>query len=129
MAGTARGALPGPMTRTIGTIGAVLLLVAASLTACGGSSPEVQTAPDGTLDPQLVEGRDVYGSNCASCHGNSGGGGRGPALDDGRMVEEYPDVADQIDVVTNGKGGMPAFGEKLTPAEIEAVVAYTREVL
>jgi mono/diheme cytochrome c family protein len=46
------------------------------------------------------------------------------------VVAAYPDVAAQIDVVTNGKGdGMPAFADKLTAGEIEAVVRYTREVL
>ena len=41
----------------------------------------------------------------------------------------YPDPADQIAVVTNGRGGMPAFGEKLSEEEIAAVVEYTRTVL
>lgn len=112
-----------------GLLVALLVLLMAVPGACGGSAPEVQASPDGTLDPQLVEGRDLYSSNCASCHGNSGGGGRGPALDAGRMTEKYPDIADQIDLVANGRNGMPAFGEKLTPDEIEAVVRYTREVL
>jgi mono/diheme cytochrome c family protein len=71
----------------------------------------------------------VIVSRCQTCHGASGGGSVGPKLSDGRVVEQYPDVADQIEVVTEGRGSMPAFGEKLDPDEIEAVVRYTREVL
>ena len=41
----------------------------------------------------------------------------------------YPDPADQIAVVTNGRGGMPAFGDRLSAEEIAAVVEYTRTVL
>lgn len=112
-------------------------LVAAALTAllvlgaCADPEPpQVPVGPDGQPDPQLVLGRDVWGANCATCHGPEGEGGRGNRINDGRSVEKYPDVADQIAVVVNGKGnGMPAWVDRLTPAEIEAVVAYTREVL
>ena len=41
----------------------------------------------------------------------------------------FPDPQDQIAVVTHGRGGMPAFGERLSPEEIAAVVDYTRTVL
>jgi mono/diheme cytochrome c family protein len=44
-------------------------------------------------------------------------------------VAVYPDAADEIAVVTNGRGGMPAFSERLSAEEIAAVVDYTRTVL
>ena len=47
----------------------------------------------------------------------------------GESSTVYPDPADQVAVVTNGRGGMPAFGDKLTEEEIAAVVEYTRTVL
>lgn len=73
-----------------------------------------------------VDGAAVYASRCASCHGSDGGGGRGPQLSDGRVVERFPDVEDQIRVVSDGRGGMPAFGDRLSADEIRAVVDYTR---
>jgi len=73
-----------------------------------------------------VDGAAVYADRCASCHGGDGGGGLGPQLSEGRVVENFPDVADQIALVTDGQGGMPAFGSRLTPEEIEAVVDFTR---
>jgi mono/diheme cytochrome c family protein len=110
--------------------GVVAVIAAAVVLGACGSSPEVPLGPDGEPDPVLLVGRDVFGNRCASCHGSDGGGGRGPKLNDGAVVEAYPDIAEQIDIVTNGKGdGMPLFSDKLTPDEIEAVVRYTREVL
>jgi mono/diheme cytochrome c family protein len=76
-----------------------------------------------------VDGAAIFGDNCAGCHGGDGSGGIGPRLAGGRVVAVYPDPADQIAVVTNGRGGMPAWGGKLTDEEIAAVVEYTRTVL
>jgi len=41
----------------------------------------------------------------------------------------YPTVADQIDLVGEGRGSMPGFGGRYSSEELEAVVRYTREVL
>ena len=108
---------------------AVLLVLVGLAAACAGDAPEVPVGPDGEADPALVAGRDIYSGRCANCHGASGGGGQGPKLADGRVAEQYPDIADQIEVVTEGRKQMPGFGGTLTPQEIEAVVRYTREVL
>lgn len=110
------------MSRWAASVAAAVLLAVA---ACSPSAPSV---PEGA-DPALREGRDLYQSSCVQCHGADGGGGRGPKLSGGAVVEAYPDLGTQIVVVREGKGGMPAFGDKLSTAEIEAVVRYTREVL
>jgi mono/diheme cytochrome c family protein len=94
------------------------------LAACVGEPPEVTVD-----DPELVEGRTVYGANCASCHGADGGGGLGQALADGAVVRAYPDVDDQIAVISDGRNQMPAFAGRLSDDELRAVVRYTREVL
>jgi mono/diheme cytochrome c family protein len=70
-------------------------------------------------------GAAVYAASCAGCHGADGGGGLGPQLA-GRVVDKFPDAADQVAVVTNGRGGMPSFNGDLTPQQIEQVVEYTR---
>ncbi len=94
------------------------------LAACvGADTPEVTNG-----DPQLEQGRSLYISNCASCHGGAGGGGRGTKLADGAVVASLTEE-EHIAVVTDGRNAMPAFGARLTAEEIEAVVAYTREVL
>jgi mono/diheme cytochrome c family protein len=70
-------------------------------------------------------GASIYAASCATCHGNEGQGGVGPVLA-GKVVDKFPDVADQIAVVTDGRGGMPSFGGKLTEEQIAQVVEYTR---
>ncbi|HSL59791.1 MAG TPA: cytochrome c [Acidimicrobiales bacterium] len=115
---------PRALARAVVAVVAVL-----ALGACASESPDVPTGADGTADPELVLGREIYAAQCASCHGAGGGGGAGPALSDGRVERAYPDLADQIALVANGRGAMPAFGERLDAEELEAVVRYTREVL
>lgn len=42
---------------------------------------------------------------------------------------KYPNIDDQIALITNGKGAMPAFSKKLSAEQITSVTRYTREVL
>ena len=110
--------------------GAALAIAALLLLgACGGSAPEVPVGVDGMADPALVAGRDIWSSRCANCHGSDGGGGRGPRVSDGRLIAAYPDLADAVALIANGKAAMPAFGSSLAPTEIDAVVSYMVEVL
>lgn len=73
-----------------------------------------------------ADGAAIFADNCASCHGADAGGGIGPKLSDGAVVAAFPDEADQVTFVTDGAGGMPSFGDRLSAEEITAVVAYTR---
>ena len=104
----------------------ILMLTAG---ACAADVPEVPLGPDGSPNPVLVLGREIYSDRCARCHGGSGGGNRGSKISDGSMVEKYPDGADQVAFVAAGKGVMPGFDGTLTEAELEAVVRFVREVL
>ena len=109
---------------------AVLVAAISAVGACAADDvPAVPAGPDGYPDRELVAGRQVYIDRCANCHGNDGGGGRGTKISEGRMITQYPDVADQVEVVADGVRSMPAFAEVLDAAEIAAVVRYTREVL
>lgn len=103
-----------------------LLLVGGATFAVACSSSSTPAAP--VDDPGLVAGQKVYAANCASCHGSNGAGGYGKKLS-GVVTTKYPDVADQIALITNGKGAMPSFAQKLTPEQIRDVSRYTREVL
>ena len=79
--------------------------------------------------PASVDAASLYGASCAACHGGDGSGGVGPPIRTGRVLDRFPQVADEIAVVANGRGGMPAFGGTLTDEEISAVVEYTRTSL
>jgi polyvinyl alcohol dehydrogenase (cytochrome) len=81
----------------------------------GGEPPDDEEPPP--------DGASIYSANCAACHGADGSGGAGPSLlgiGDAHSVEEITAV------VTNGRGGMPAWREELTAEEIAAVVEYIR---
>lgn len=106
-----------------------------TLAACGVTvvmlfvydpAPEAITVPAGH-DGDL--GAAVFASRCASCHGEDGEGGYGPALDGDALVVTYPEVEDQLAFVRAGTGTMPGFASDLTPEELEAVVAFTRDGL
>jgi mono/diheme cytochrome c family protein len=72
-----------------------------------------------------TSGAEIYAARCAGCHGSDGGGGSGPRLA-GRVEDDFPDIEDQIELVSKGKGGMPAFGGSLSAADLRLVVEYTR---
>ena len=104
-----------------------LLLAIATLGASCTAPPAVPGSDDGSADPALVRGREIWGKACASCHAPDGSGGRGPSL---VLVEvRFPVLADQVKVVADGRSSMPGFGGRYSPEELEAVVRYTREVL
>jgi mono/diheme cytochrome c family protein len=112
--------------RTSRIFAAGLAIVAGLTVFAGCSNGSSPAAPSD--DPVLVEGQHVFSQNCASCHGASGGGAFGPKLA-GVVATKYPNIDDQIAVITNGRNQMPAFGQKLSAAQIDAVAHYTREVL
>lgn len=107
----------------------VVALLAAGFTVvmlfAGGSGADEEEVASGPADL----GAEVFASSCASCHGADGGGGVGPQLSDGAVIAAFPDAADEIVVVTEGRGGMPAFGGDLSAEEIAAVVEFTRTTL
>lgn len=103
-------------------------------------------SPADTGTPSILEeGGTIYAERCATCHGATGGGGVGPALAGGVVLETFPNRADHLRWVYGGSagwpapnygdtnkpvaGGMPNFNEALTPEELLAVVRYEREVL
>jgi len=72
-------------------------------------------------------GKEIYVASCAACHGANGEGVVGPTFKE--VTTRIPDAALHVLVVTEGRGAMPSFKATLTPEEIDAVVAYEREVL
>ncbi len=111
------------------------LAIALLLVACGGGSdsPAAETPPKptGTLagDATLLEGRTIYAKYCSSCHGVSGSGGPGTVFVGGRLLQTMPTAEEEAVLIRKGRAVMPSFGETLTPAQVDAVVRYTREVL
>ena len=109
-----RAALPG----AIGVLAAALLVA-----GCGSGG--TSSSATGKASPTV--GAAVYVQDCAVCHGDAGQGGAGPRLA-GVVKKQFPDIRTQILFVSQGSGAMPAFASRLSPAEIQAVVEYTRSL-
>src|SRR5437870_289132 len=89
----------------------ILYVVMAGLIAIASCSKK--TTPTATA----IDGAAVFSNNCARCHGAEG-------IKDSRTPNLQTialDKAGLVNSITHGKNKMPAFGEKLSAAEISAV--------
>jgi mono/diheme cytochrome c family protein len=127
---------------------ALALTGVSALAACGGddtpeatpaeepaeatTAEEATTAAEETTEEtaaaegDAANGATVWESaGCANCHALEAAGATGavgPNLDDAQPSQESV-----VEQVTNGGGGMPAFGDQLSEQEILDVAAYVVE--
>ena len=103
---------------------AVSLLALVSLPAAVAQEPVVAQEPDGAGD--VDDGRELFATNCAACHGASGEGrGAAPSLigvSDRHTVDEIETV------IRHGRTGMPAFDATLSDEQIDDVLAYITQL-
>lgn len=91
------------------------------LGACGGGDDEDAAVTNDEKGGEVVQSGDaeeIVQGNCTMCHGgNLEGQGNAPALTDvgARLSEE-----EILDVIENGRGGMPAHVIEGTEAEVVA---------
>ena len=79
---------------------------------------------------------DLFRNNCARCHGADGAGDtplghtyNTPDFTDPEWWRKHSNITNAgslASIVNDGKGGMPAFGRKLTRTEIRRLVNYVR---
>lgn len=96
----------------------------------------------------LAQGRKSFDINCAICHGYTGQGGGGPGTANtahGLVGRRWPVVipnfhevtgndnrvprmpdGEYFEVITNGKGTMPAYGPRISAEDRWAIVHYIR---
>jgi mono/diheme cytochrome c family protein len=89
-----------------------------------------------SVPAQEVPIEETYRRQCAACHGEQGRG-------DGRMARRFkPPPADfqdpegvakrtdeeLVEVITDGRASMPAFGDVLSEEVVAAVVTYVRDL-
>ena len=81
-------------------------------------------------NPLQRSGTAVFSQVCTRCHGADGRAttakGRAVGATDLTSSKWTPNTERDTRIVTRGKEDMPAFKGKLSPAEIDAVVAYIR---
>ena len=72
--------------------------------------------------PPVLPGQAIFQKNCVRCHGANGKRGLNGAHD---LTKSNLNDFGRTYLVTNGMGKMPAFGKKLTPEQVQQVVAYS----
>ena len=75
---------------------------------------------------QTSMGESLFSVNCAACHANGGNIiRRGKNLKQKTLARNgYGNVAAIASLVTQGKGIMPAYADRLSTEEIEAIAQY-----
>lgn len=113
-------------------------LVLLGLTSAGAGPSNAAGHTWNTVTPvvQEVPIEETYSRQCAACHGEHGRG-------DGRMARRFkPPPADfqdpegvakltdeeLVEVITDGRASMPAFGDVLSEQVIAVLVTYVREL-
>ena len=116
---------------TLGIGGAAVVLgVGLFMDAVNGMQAATQNVPVNVS--RASSGKEIYDQNCATCHGEKGYG-------DGPTAAKLPvapfDLTTHVllhdeqylhAVILNGRGYMPAWGDKLSQDQILDVIAYTR---
>src|SRR4051812_35683838 len=81
----------------------------------------------GAAQTDIAAGRKIFESQCALCHGQTGGGGRGPALNRPKL-EKAPDDDALRRVISNGFDREMPGAWQLNPREVANVAGYVRSL-
>lgn len=96
------------------------------------TSPAAPT-PAASVD-EFARARTNFATHCEGCHGPNAEGGlakvenkqiKVPSLKAAHAVKHTDE--ELINIVTNGEEAMPAFKDKLQPAEITELVSFVRK--
>ena len=93
------------------------LAAALSFTSVSAQNPGLDVAP----------GRRLFDAQCALCHGQNGGGGRGPTLLKPQLAKA-PGEADLLKVIESGIPPEMPGAWQLSPNEVKQVAAYVRSL-
>jgi mono/diheme cytochrome c family protein len=112
---------------------AAAVLAAATITACASDND--------TVSEGVERGGELYQANCASCHGadlagapdwktpNEDGSYPPPPHDSSGHTWHHPDRV-LIEIIRDGsdfpQSRMPAFGDRLTQEDIEAILEFIK---
>jgi len=121
--------------RPVAVLGVILIVLTVTTLAWLGVivpwSPRMQAWSAVPTPVQYIKGRSplelqgalvLQNKQCRNCHSLAGEGGRrGPALDGVATRLTRDQLARQV---LQGGGNMPAYGKNLSPAEVNALVAF-----
>ncbi|HEY1481639.1 MAG TPA: cytochrome c [Candidatus Acidoferrum sp.] len=104
----------------------ILLAIFVVLTFLVGSITQASPAPDNAATSA------TFRTKCAMCHGPDGAGstvGKSMNVPDLRSpeVQKLPD-AQLVQIISDGKGGMPPFKSSLSDDQIHSLVSYVHSL-
>jgi mono/diheme cytochrome c family protein/uncharacterized membrane protein len=104
----------------------VAFVVLAGLALATGAWLLAPGTADADVDGDAEQGRELFATHCAACHGRDARGSGGtPDLTD---ATDRLGVAEVATTIREGRGGMPAFGQRLEDAEIQDLVAHLEQL-
>ncbi len=108
------------MRKQIFILSTFILLM--GILSCGEKAPEKKT--ESTTNPVSTNatGEDNYKKFCVACHGADGDMGMAGAKS---LPKSALSQQEREDIISNGKGTMPGFNQKLDPEAIKKVAEYT----
>jgi cytochrome c553 len=118
--------------KRVALAGAVLIFF--SLWLHSSSIASSTTAKLNSALPMSGDVSSLYDKKCAECHGKDGRSksfrGRHTHARDLTDAQWQEEVSDEriYNSISNGKGKMPAFGKKLSDAEINSLIKYVRDL-
>ena len=78
----------------------------------------------------LALGERIYSTACIACHGENGSGDTGPTYSTAKQVLSNKSDEQIRNTIINGghrpNSSMPAFGDRMTAVEIDALVSFVR---
>jgi len=92
------------------------------------TAPVLTPEPQAEWSERIARGVELYNDTCAICHGESGQGGIGRALNSEDYLTAFDDAYLE-EAIASGRPrqGMPTWGKVLSPSQIEDLVTFLRD--
>lgn len=89
-------------------------------------TPPEGVVPYGAEESAHIPAQQLYGYHCAACHGTDGSGqsyvsqyNGMPSV--GNLQNPTTETTEQLRIIREGRGAMPAFGKRLSESETQAI--------
>lgn len=109
-------------------VAAAMVAIVAGGIVLGVSTSQAQIAGVKPVSPQVRAGQEQFEKTCLQCHATvEGQVSFGPNLH-GVLKAPHPrkTPAEVRVILKDGKNKMPAFGDKLSPKDVDNLIAYLR---